>query len=223
MPIPSPTYLGEASPDYRWPFYGAPHLPGREVAEAVLDDDARAALGRPLGDFLRTRHDTRLEDVALPLDPVGRANMSVRVPKTRERLAELEQLGLWHAPRKAQEVIEAAVKLGPPEPTALVHGDLHLRHLLIDDDGRAAAVIDWIDLSYNTPGVDLMLYWSLLPPEGRRDFREAYGEASNDQFLCGRILSLFICGTLAVYGHHEEMPQLTREAVAGLNRTIQSD
>ena len=73
--------------------------------------------------------------------------MSLRVPKTRVRLAELEQLGLWHAPRQAHDVIEAAVELDPLEPTALVHGDLHLRHLLVDDVGRATAVIDRIDLS----------------------------------------------------------------------------
>ena len=38
--------------------------------------------------------------------------------------------------------------------------------------------------------------------------------------LRARILSLFLCGTLAVYGHHEGMPQLRREALAGLDRTV---
>jgi aminoglycoside phosphotransferase (APT) family kinase protein len=221
LPVPIPAYLGKPSPEYRWPFYGAPFLPGRELAEAGFDDEGRAALGRPLGEFLRTLHGTRL-DADLPLDPVRRADMTLRVPKTRERLAELEELGLWRAPREAHEVIDAAVELGPPEPTALVHGDLHLRHLLVDHGGRATAVIDWIDLSYNNPGVDLILYWSVLPPEGRIEFREAYGTITEDQFLCGRILALFLCGTLAVYGHHEGMPALKREALLGLDRTIRS-
>ena len=132
LPIPSPTYLGEASPEYGWPFYGAPFLPGRELADAGLDDFRRTALGRPLGEFLRTLHHIRV-DADLPLDPVRRADMTFRVPKTRERLAELEQLGLWRAPREAHNVIDDAVELGPPEPTALVHGDLHLRHLLVDN------------------------------------------------------------------------------------------
>lgn len=219
LPIPSPTHLGKPSPDYPWPFYGAPFLPGRELADAALDDSGRAALARPLGEFLRALHDTRL-DADLPLDPVRRADMTFRAPQTRERLAELEQLGLWRPPPEAHEVIEAAVGLGPPEPTALVHGDLHLRHLLVDQDGRPAGVIDWIDLSYNNPGVDLVLYWSLLPPEGRATFRDAYGTISADQLLCARILALFLCATLAVYGHHEGMAGLEREALAGLERTI---
>ena len=219
LPIPNPTYLGEPSSEYRWPFYGAPFLPGRELADVELDDGRRAALARPLGEFLRTLHDARLA-ADLPLDPVRRADMTFRVPKTRERLAELEQLGLWRTPREAHKVIDAAVELGPPEPTALVHGDLHLRHLLVDDAGRATAVIDWIDLSYNNPGVDLVLYWSALPPEGRREFREAYGAIGDDELLCARILSLFLCGTLVVYGHQEGMPELEREAIAGLDRTV---
>jgi aminoglycoside phosphotransferase (APT) family kinase protein len=221
LPIPIPTYLGKPSPAYRWPFYGAPFLPGRELAEAGLDDGGRAALARPLGDFLRTLHGTRL-DADLPLDPVRRADMTFRVPKTRERLAELEELGLWQAPREAHEVLEAAVELGPPEPTALVHGDLHLRHLLVDHSGRATAVIDWIDLSYNNPAVDLVLYWSVLPPEARVEFRAAYGTMTDDQLLCARILALFLCGTLAIYGHHEGMPALKREALDGLDRTVRS-
>jgi aminoglycoside phosphotransferase (APT) family kinase protein len=219
LPIPNPTHLGQPSADYRWPFYGAPFLSGRELAEAELDDASRIALARPLGEFLRALHDTEL-DAELPVDPVRRADMTFRVPKTRERLVELKRLGLWHAPPEAHEVIDAAVELAPPEPTAVVHGDLHLRHLLVGDRGEAMAVIDWIDLSRNNPGVDLVLYWSALPPEGRARFREAYGPVTDEQSLCARILSLFLCGTLAVYGHHEAMPRLKQEALAGLERTV---
>lgn len=221
LPVPIPTFVGSPSPEYGWPFYGASFLPGRELAEAGLDDEGRCALARPLGEFLRTLHGTRL-DADLPFDPVRRADMTFRVPKTRERLAELEHLGLWRAPREAQELLEAARELGPPGPTSLVHGDLHPRHLLVDADGRAAAVIDWVDLSYNDPGVDLVLYWSVLPAEGRAAFRDAYGTISTDQLLRARILALFLCGILAVYGHHDGMPTLRREALLGLDRTVRS-
>ena len=149
--------------------------------------------------------------------------MAFRAPKTLERLAELEQLGLWQAPREARDVVESAAELPPAEPTALVHGDLHLRHLLVDDAGRAAAVIDWIDLSLNDPGVDLVPYWCVLPARGRAEFVTAYGPIAGDQLLRGRILALFLCGTLALYGHHERLPALEREALAGLERTMQAD
>ena len=219
LPVPRPTHLGCPSQAFEWPFYGAPYLPGRELAETPLDDDARIALGRPLGAFLRALHTAEL-DADLPVDPVHRADMDARVPLTRERFGQLEQAGLWKAPMAAQEIVAAAAELGPPEPTAIVHGDFHLRHLLVDDAGRPAAVIDWVDLCRNDPGVDLVLYWCLLPPEGRTEFRAAYGEPTEAQLVRGRILSLFLCGVLALWGNHEGVDSVKREALAGLERTL---
>jgi hypothetical protein len=80
-------------------------------------------------------------------------------------------------------------------------------------------VIDWIDLSRNDPAVDVALYWSSLPPEGRSIFLEAYGALTDEQLLRARVLSLFLCSVLALYGHHEGLPRLRDEAVAGLERT----
>jgi aminoglycoside phosphotransferase (APT) family kinase protein len=219
LPIPRPTLFGEPSDAYRWPFYGAPFVPGRELADTQLDDEARIALGRSLGEFLRALHS--LEPYAgLPVDPVHRADMDVRVPHTRQRFDELEQAGLWTAPAAAHEIVAAAAELGPPEPTAIVHGDFHLRHLLVDDEGRASAVIDWIDLSRNDPGVDLVLYWAILPPQGRAEFRSAYGEPTEAQLLRGRVLSLFLCAVLALWGEHEGVDGVKGEALAGLERTL---
>src|SRR5262249_14137722 len=57
----------------------------------------------------------------------------------------------------------------------------------------------------------------LGPPDDRKGFREAYGAITDDQLLRARILSLFLCGTLALYGHHEGMSRLRREALVGLD------
>jgi aminoglycoside phosphotransferase (APT) family kinase protein len=219
LPIPRPTYLGRPSAAYRWPFYGAPFLPGRELADTAPSDSARTALGKPLGEFLRALHSLEL-DADVPVDPVRRADMSRRVPRTRERLAELEQAGLWSAPAAAWEIVEAAAAVPPPEPTAIVHGDLHLRHLLVDDGGRPSAVIDWVDLSRSEPGVDVVLYWCALPSEGRAEFGSAYGPLADQDLLRGRILSLFLCGTLALWAEHEGVASVKREALAGLERTL---
>jgi aminoglycoside phosphotransferase (APT) family kinase protein len=216
--IPDPTFVGRPSKEFQWPFYGCPFPPGRELADAGLTDEDLHRLARPLAEFLRTLHSIRLE-VVLPVDPVRRADMAFRVPRTRERLEELRRVGLWSPPEIVDELLDAAEGLPAPEPIALVHGDLHLRHLLVGEAGEATAVIDWIDLSRNDPCVDLVLFWSVLPPIGRREFLAAYGAVSEEQLLRARVLSLFLCATLAVYGHSEGMSSLTREAVAGLDRT----
>jgi len=218
LPIPNPTFLGRPSEEFAWPFYGCPFLPGRELADADLSDEERIGLARPLAEFLRTLHSLDL-DAELPVDPVRRADMAVRIPRTREYLSEVSSLGLWAPPSLVGKTLEAALELPPAEHTAVCHGDLHLRHLLVDEHGGPAAVIDWIDLSRNDPAVDLVLFWSLLPPDGRAEFRETYGELSEAQLLRGRVLALFLCAVLALYGRHEGLSALEREAIAGLTRT----
>jgi aminoglycoside phosphotransferase (APT) family kinase protein len=218
LPIPSPTFLGRPTSAFEWPFYGAPLLPGRELAEAALDDDGLNALARPLAEFLRALHSTEL-DAELSIDPIGRADMAVRVPRAIEFLDEVESLGLWRRPPVVGDVLASARELPPPESTAIVHGDLHLRHLLVGEGGEPTAVIDWIDVSRNDPCVDLVLYWSALPPPGRAEFLDAYGTLAEEQLLRGRVLALFLCAVLAVYARHQGMPGLEREAIAGLDRT----
>jgi aminoglycoside phosphotransferase (APT) family kinase protein len=217
LPIPVPTLVGEPSDDFAWPFYGAPFLPGRELADSDLDDQGRIALARPLAGFLRTLHSLSLE-ADLPVDPVRRADMTFRVPKGREFLGQVVAEGLWEPPAVVNEIFEAGERLPPPEPTAVCHGDLHLQHLLVHR-GRASAVIDWIDLSRNDPAVDVVLYWSALPPEGRAEFLDEYGNLSEEQLLRARVLSIFLCSVLALFGHHENLPRLRDEAVRSLDRT----
>ncbi|HEX5619717.1 MAG TPA: phosphotransferase [Solirubrobacteraceae bacterium] len=212
LPVPAPVFVGKPADGFPWPFFGARFLSGSEPLG--LSEDARAGLARPLGTFLRALHASEVPD--LPADPFGRADMSIRVPKTREQLAALATEGLWHAPPSVDAVLSAAAGLPAPEPTVVCHGDLHLRHLLVDDAGAAACVIDWGDLCRGDPSVDMPLVWALLP--NRDDFLDAYGPVTDDQLLRARVLALFLCAVLALYGHHEGMHALEAEALAGLDR-----
>ena len=38
--------------------------------------------------------------------------------------------------------------------------------------------------------------------------------------LRSRVLAVFLCATLAEYGHREGLPAVAREALAGLERTV---
>ena len=222
LPIPMPVFFGRPADRYPWPFFGAALIPGRELADAACADAARGRLARPLATFLRVLHGS---DVAaavdpggeLPSDPTGRANMKLRVPRAVERLAELERLGLWRAPATVHELLDAARALPAPEPSALVHGDLHIRHLLVDASCGPAGVIDWVDICRADPAIDLPLFWT-LPPAARTEFVDVYGTITDAQLLRARVLALFLSATLAVYAHHEGMPTLEREAVAALAR-----
>jgi aminoglycoside phosphotransferase (APT) family kinase protein len=206
--IPKPVHVGRPSHDYPWPFYGAHFISGREAVG--LTDGERLALARPLGRALAVLHRTAV-DASLPDDPIHRADMRVRVPRTRDVLA---MLGL-----EAEPILERAERLPPPVPTSVCHGDLHFRQLLVDD-GELAGIIDWVDLCRSDPGVDLQLAWSFFPPEGREDFLDEYGTVDEQSLLRARVLALFLNGILARYARDEGLPAIEEEASSGLMRAL---
>jgi aminoglycoside phosphotransferase (APT) family kinase protein len=223
LPIPNPVYRGSPTEGYPWPFFGCRLLPGHEASDVDLSDAARIHIGGPLGAFLRTLHSAGVAEPvtgahALPVDPLGRADMEVRVPRAREKLAEVQRLGLWRAPASIERLLDEALELPAPGPVALVHSDLHFRHLLVDAAGAPTGVIDWGDLCLAPRSVDLPLLWSFLPPEGRVRFLEAYGPVAEEESMRARVMAIFLCAALAAYGHHERMRNVEREAVEGLRR-----
>jgi aminoglycoside phosphotransferase (APT) family kinase protein len=217
--VPVPVFAGRPAFGYPWPFFGAELLPGVEAADAALTDAARCRLAAELGGFLRTLHAIEVDD-DLPVDPNGRADMAKRTSMAEDWIAQLERAGLWRAPAPVARVLGSARALRPPAGSVLAHGDLHFRHVLVDGDGTLAGVIDWGDVCRADPSIDLSLLWSFFPPAGRHAFLDAYGPVSGEELLRARVLALGLCAILALYGHHEGMRSVEREALDGLERTV---
>jgi aminoglycoside phosphotransferase (APT) family kinase protein len=221
--VPVPTHIGRPSADFPWPFYGARFLDGVEATDAGLSDDDRRRLARPLAAALRSLHGPETLAAAgdlLGADPIRRADMSLRVPKAREALEGVRGLGLWEPPVVVEEILAAAGALPQAEPSAVCHGDLHFRQLLVDR-GELSGIIDWVDVCRSDPGVDLQLVWSFLPPAGRDEFLDAYGPVSEGSLLRARVLALFLNAVLARYGHVEGLEAVKSEALAGLARSVE--
>jgi aminoglycoside phosphotransferase (APT) family kinase protein len=218
LPVPRPAFVGKPTDGYPWPFFGAELIPGVEAGVAELDDEARLEVALELATFLRALHAVELDET-LPLDPNGRTDMPKRARMARDELHQLERIGLWQAPPELSGFLTEVERLPPPEAQAVVHGDLHFRHLLVD--GRAASgVIDWGDVCRADPAIDLPLYWSFVPPESREAFLDAYGPVSETQLLRARVLAIQLCAVLAHYGHSERQPEILRAGLDGLVRAL---
>lgn len=224
LPIPVPEYAGHPTPEYPWPFWGARHLPGRELAESGLPDGARAAAAAGLGEFLRALHGVEpvaAAGAALPRDPLSRAEPSVRAPLARERLGRLARDGHWAPDPAVERLLRTGERLGPHAGDVVVcHGDLHIRHLLLDGDARAAAVIDWGDLCLADPAVDLSLAYGGFAGPDRTALLSAYGPVGDERELRARVLAVFLCAALAEYAADTGRERLLAEALAGLARAV---
>ena len=204
-------------------------MPGVELADAGLADDGREALGAQVGGFLRALHDPAVaQDLGgtLPLDPMRRGTPSTRGPMARAALDRLAARGTWDADsdldRRIDDVIAAADPLPAPtgEPV-LVHGDLHLRHLMVGPDGRAAGVIDWGDCCLADPALDLSLAYGAFSGPAREALLSAYDRpVDEERELRARLLALALCAALADYADQEDFPALLAESLTGLSRAV---
>ena len=222
IPIPVPRFVGVPSDRFPWPFYGAPYLAGREPAEAGLCDDERVELGAALGRFLRVLHNASTREALdpealLPVDPLGRADPSKRVPMAQQLLADLEYAGV--ARFGTSTVLGDALRLGPATEAVYLHGDLHLRHVLVAD-GILSGVIDWGDTCVGDPSIDLQIVWSLLSAAGRARFFAEYGPVSEERQLRARMLAVGLCAMLAKYARSIGNSSLEAEALAGVERGL---
>ena len=204
--VPAPVFVGRPGDDFPWPFYGARYLAGAEATGQPVDPTA-------LGAALRALHaPSTLEAVGdrLPADPLGRVDMGVRLPRLRE-------LGV-----EAPALVAAAEVLPPARHTAVCHGDLHMRQLLVDD-GTLTGIVDWVDVCRSDPAVDLSVAWSTLDAAARPAFFAAYGEIGEEPRVRARVVAAFLCAMLADWGEKEGVPAVRDAARAGLRRAIDDD
>lgn len=224
LPVPTSAYRGEPGEGYPWPFFGTPLLPGVEASEAVLGE-ARREVGLQVARFLRSLHRPEVlaavAPVGLPVDPNARADMQQRAPRALLHLDRVAQAGLWEAPAWVEDLCAAATALAPSADLVVVHGDLHFRHLLVED-GRLTGVVDWGDVCLGCRSIDLQLYWSFIPAEERPAFLSAYGPVDEGDLLRARVLALSLNALLAVYGYDTRRAAVAREAIASLERTVES-
>ncbi len=199
--VPAPVFVGEPSEDFPWPFYGARFLAGTEASGRAVD-------GAALGAVLRELHaPATLAAVGgeLPVDPLGRVDMVVRLP-------HLAELGV-----EAPALEAAAAALPPPSHTAVCHGDLHMRQLLVDA-GRLTGIVDWVDVCRSDPAVDLSVAWSALDATSRAAFFAAYGDVEEETRVRARVVAAFLCAMLADWARKEHAPAVLDAAAAGLCR-----
>lgn len=200
--VPRPTWVGRPSREYPWPFLGYPLIAGCTADAADLDDPGRAALARPLGEFLRALHSLPSEGLAG--DTIGRLDAKRLIRRIR---------GLIEVPDPVlSNWLDASAELKPSGRRAIVHGDLYARHLLLEDDGSLSGIIDWGDLHEGDPAVDLAVAWSFLPPAARGAFRAAYGPIDDGTWYLARLRAVHYGALLIDYARGVGDERLDREA-----------
>lgn len=225
VPIPVPLHDGRAVPDFPHPFYAYRLLPGLSADRAGLDVAGREALVPAVASFLKALHGLDAEEArswGVPEDtfrgPVDRLRARVQ-----RGLAALE--GSPYA--RHFPAIEALASIVPPNATespVVCHGDLYARHLLLDEAGGLAGVIDWGDVCVGDRAIDLAWVYTFLPPRLRPLFWRHYGEVDAATRSRARLSGLSRYGMmLLAYAIDMKDGALEREAAIALTFALAED
>jgi aminoglycoside phosphotransferase (APT) family kinase protein len=226
LPVPEPRWTGtDDDPREPWPFAVVRAVPGSELAEVSPPDAARVPAAAALGSFLAALHapatTALVAELELPVDPMRRAEPAARMEQTRAQLAALAADGLWSPDPAVDALLRDGARLPPPQgEPVLAHGDLHVRHLLLDDSLGAAGVIDWGDVCLADPAVDLALGYAALAGPARAALLDAHGGIDAERELRARCLAVRLSALLAGYAAADDRPTLLAEALAGLGRAV---
>ncbi len=219
VPIPIPKWKGSPTSNFPWPFIGYPLIPGFTACYANLLEDERAALAEPIARFLALLHATpksEFSDCHIPENNQSRIDGSLLKTKIEKNFEELSLLGLLENRKELELIVQNLQHFKAPVSSFLVHGDFYVRHLLIDQKHDLVGVIDWGDIHWGDPAIDLAIAHSFLPVQAHQSFIKTYGDISEETWTLAKLRAIYSNTLLTLFGYHSNDPSIMREGLRSL-------
>lgn len=219
--IPEPIFFGKSTEAYKWPFTGYYLVKGESPGELV--NEVREKSAESLAIFLKKLHHFSVEkakEVGVPPDRLDRTNISKRRNKLIDNVKKAVELHLIDDAQTAFEWIDSLQGVQLDSSITLVHGDCHIRNILVDQNGIISGIIDWGDTHLGHPAIDLSIAFSFLPPSSREKFFQIYGEVSDETKIGARFFALYVSVLLALYGHDLEDVRLVASAKQSIKLSL---
>jgi aminoglycoside phosphotransferase (APT) family kinase protein len=215
LAIPEPIFFGKPSTLYPYPFTGYKMVRGHLPVEGTKANKVESA--KRFARFLKVLHSFPVKKaMRLGVQPDGMMRLDVpyRKKSLMENVSNLIKLGYFEQAHAVKDFVETLGEgeLDVRHPISLVHGDIHIRNVLLDDEGVLAGIIDWGDVHIGNPAIDFSFLYSYFPKEVRRAFFEIYGEIEKETESLARFRAIYMLVTLLVYGidrHDEELIAIT--------------
>ncbi|UED76978.1 phosphotransferase [Brevibacillus sp. DP1.3A] len=221
IPYPKPVFYGEPNDDYPFAFLGYTYVSG--TFPKGLTDEQRASSAVALATFLKSLHTfppQLARENGIEHDHRNLLDIAQRKEKMQTFLSTLA-VHISEEDRDAianylgQIVID---RISPRE--VLLHGDLHVKNMLINEVGHISGIIDWGDLNVGHPGADLNVAYSFLPPQARQSFFHAYGEVDEETKILARIMAVYIPMLLWMQALDHNDKEVAEEARMTIRRAL---
>lgn len=208
LPVPVPLFVGEPGRGYPFGWSVVPRLTGRPAAAVAVSQ--RRAAAADLAGFLIDLH--RPAPIDAPLNPFRGVPLAHRRDAWRPQVLAVAGEAAW------EQWLGWAAAPAWPGPPVWVHGDPHPLNLLLADDGRLAAVIDWGDVTSGDPASDLAMAWLGLDSDGLATFGEACAASGRYDPAIWDRAKAWALGLASVFVHNsDDQPDLRAIGRHGLD------
>ncbi|MZQ86974.1 phosphotransferase [Paenibacillus sp. 5J-6] len=223
MPLPysKPLYFGEASLEYPAPFLGYPYLTGK--FPIGLTDEQRTGSVPILAQFLKRLH-------AFPIDIANEngiqhdhRNLTDLASRKEKMLSFLSDLSAHISEEDHLAIANYLDQLNiePVQPRHIfLHGDLHFKNMLVNEQGIVSGIIDWGDMNIGHPACDLNVVYSFLPPDARASFFAAYGNVDEETKRLARLIAVYIPMLIWMQAIDDKDAEVAEEAKTIIARAL---
>lgn len=217
--IPIPQWVGKPQDNYPWIFAGYTMLTGKSACQLNLSATERATFAKPLAHFLSKLHSIPILEHKnhLPDETQAKLNSAIIIPKIEKNILIMESYALLKNNSLLYQVLETLKDITCPQNRSLVHGDLYVRHLLVDENSQLTSIIDWGDVHIGNPAIDLSIAYTFLPPQAHQEFKDAYGTISDETWLLAKLRALYLATVFIVRGQAVKDSIMIEEGLKTLN------
>lgn len=206
LPIPHLEYIGKPTKEFPSMFHGYKSLDGNSITN-WLEFESKPKIANKLADFLKSLHNltipTELQS-QLPPDLFNRSDAQITYDKANERINEYKNTYPDFPMLKIEEQMNQLLQKVHPltkRKNCLCHGDLHPLNLLSKDGMSISGIIDWGDIHWGQPIIDLAIAYTMFNPDDRKIFFTQYGEVSEQENALAQLRALNYAIILFISGH----------------------
>ncbi|WP_064094254.1 phosphotransferase [Rossellomorea aquimaris] len=222
LELPLPTYYGKPSSMYPWPFLGYHYVKGKLPSHMKLVKRGEESAVK-LAAFMKSLHKVdrkKLQEYYVPQDELARLDVEKRFEPLEKNIQKIRELQLFTEVETLHHYLSKVPTDLLPEEKTLVHGDLHFKNVVVNEEGILSGIIDWGDVHIGHRAVDLNMVYSFLTLEGRAAFFNIYGEVQPIELEYARFKAIYTNVVLLLYGYHENQKATVKEAQRSLELAL---
>lgn len=217
--VPNPVFYGDPASCYPYDFLGYEYLNGLSIEEIATINSIDSI--DILANFLAQLHSVPINSVKsiVGYDDLDRLNVMKRKDTLIKNTNTIKKMGIYET-SKLEIYIDNLTDIKLDDEKVLLHGDLHIRNLLYNNNGVISAVIDFGDIHIGHKALDLSIVYSIIPKEFRSAFFEKYGKVSQATLDFARFKSIFTNVFIILHAHDLKNIGLIEKAIFSLDNAM---